>query len=89
MKWDSRIEDNTFGFELEFGDADKTKIHLRKGYAWTDNDLARMHNSDGSAVSHTGNFGGEINTRPYGWNQKDLDECRDFIQEIKDAGGLS
>jgi hypothetical protein len=85
--WHEALKDRTFGFELEFADADKSKITLPKGYAWTDNELSRMHNSDGSAVSHTGQFGGEINTRPYKHSEEDLTECRDFIQSIKDAGG--
>lgn len=85
--WDDRLKNNTFGLELEFGDADKSKILMPKGYAWTDNDLTRMHNSDGSAVTHSGQYGGEINTRPYKYTEEDLNELKDFIKQIKDAGG--
>ena len=46
-----------------------------------------MNNSDGSAVTHHGQYGGEINTRPYHYTEEDLAELRDFIQSLRDAGG--
>lgn len=85
--WSEEVKNRTFGFELEFADADKTLIELPKGYSYTDNDLARMHNSDGSPVTHTGRYGGEINTRPYRHTKEDLEELKNFIHQIRDAGG--
>lgn len=85
--WHENIKNRTFGFELEFADADKTQLVLPTGYMWTDNKLTLMNNSDGSAVTHSGQFGGEINTRPYRYTKEDLDELKGFIQSIKDAGG--
>ena len=84
--WNENIKNRTFGFELEFADGDKTKIELPSGYMWTDNKLTMMNNSDGSAVTHNGQFGGEINTRPYKFSKSDLKELKDFIQSLKDAG---
>ena len=84
--WIDYVSDRTFGLELEFADGDKTKISLPPGYKWTDNKLTMMNNSDGSAVTHHGQFGGEINTRPYRYCMEDLKELKDFIQMMKDAG---
>lgn len=85
--WHENIKNRTFGFELEFADADKQQLTLPSGYMWTDNKLTMMNNSDGSAVTHNGQFGGEINTRPYKFIEEDLNELKNFIQSIKDAGG--
>lgn len=84
--WISYISKRTFGLELEFADGDKEKIPLPKGYKWTDNKLTMMNNSDGSAVTHNGQYGGEINTRPYHYCVEDLKELKDFIQTMRDAG---
>ena len=84
--WIDYISNRTFGMELEFADGDKEKIPLPPGYKWTDNKLTMMNNSDGSAVTHHGQFGGEINTRPYNYCIEDLQELKDFIQKMKDAG---
>ncbi len=85
--WHENIRNRTFGFELEFADADKLLLSLPPGYKWTDNKLTMMNNSDGSAVTHHGQYGGEINTRPYHYTDEDLAELKDFIQSIKNAGG--
>lgn len=85
--WVENIQNRTFGYELEFADADKTLIDLPAGYKWTDNKMTMMNNSDGSSVTHSGKFGGEINTRPYNYSEEDLEELKNFIQQIKDAGG--
>ncbi len=85
--WHENIKNRTFGMELEFADADKTLIELPSGYKWTDNKMTFMHNSDGSTVTHSGRYGGEINTRPYRYTEEDLKELKEFIQKIKDAGG--
>ena len=85
--WHENIKNRTFGFELEFADADKQQLTLPSGYMWTDNKLTMMNNSDGSAVTHHGQFGGEINTRPYKFIEEDLNELKNFIQSIQDAGG--
>ena len=85
--WHENIRNRTFGFELEFADADKLLLLLPAGYKWTDNKLTMMNNSDGSAVTHQGQYGGEINTRPYHYTEEDLAELRDFIQSLRDAGG--
>ena len=85
--WHENIRNRTFGFELEFADADKLLLLLPAGYKWTDNKLTMMNNSDGSAVTHHGQYGGEINTRPYHYTEEDLAELRDFIQSPRDAGG--
>lgn len=85
--WHENIRNRTFGFELEFADADKLLLSLPAGYKWTDNKLTMMNNSDGSAVTHHGQYGGEINTRPYHYTEEDLAELRDFIQSLRDAGG--
>ena len=85
--WHENIRNRTFGFELEFADADKLLLLLPAGYKWTDNKLTMMNNSDGSAVTHHGQYGGEINTRPYHYTEEDLAELRDFIQSLRDAGG--
>ncbi|OFY43989.1 MAG: hypothetical protein A2X18_07620 [Bacteroidetes bacterium GWF2_40_14] len=85
--WNENISKRTFGFELEFADSDKTKIVLPEGYKWTDNNLTLMNNSDGSAVTHNGQFGGEINTRPYLYNKEDLKELKNFINLLKETGG--
>lgn len=85
--WNENIKDRTFGFELEFGDADKSKILLPEGYLWTANKLTLMNNSDGSSVTHSGQFGGEINTRPYRYTKEDLKELDEFILSIQKAGG--
>ena len=84
--WIGYIANRTFGLELEFADGDKEKIPLPPGYKWTDNKLTMMNNSDGSAVTHHGQFGGEINTRPYHYCMEDLQELKNFIQTMKDAG---
>lgn len=84
--WIDYIANRTFGLELEFADGDKEKIPLPAGYKWTDNKLTMMNNSDGSAVTHHGQFGGEINTRPYHYCIEDLQELKAFIQTMKDAG---
>ena len=84
--WIDYIANRTFGLELEFADGDKEKIPLPIGYKWTDNKLTMMNNSDGSAVTHHGQFGGEINTRPYHYCMDDLQELKNFIQTMKDAG---
>lgn len=84
--WIDYIANRTFGLELEFADGDKEKIPLPIGYKWTDNKLTMMNNSDGSAVTHHGQFGGEINTRPYHYCMEDLQELKNFIQTMKDAG---
>ena len=49
--WHENIRNRTFGFELEFADADKLLLSLPAGYKWTDNKLTMMNNSDGSAVT--------------------------------------
>ena len=85
--WHENIRNRTFGFELEFADADKMQLTLPAGYKYTDNKLTMMNNSDGSAVTHHGQYGGEINTRPYRYTDEDLAELRDFIQSIRKAGG--
>lgn len=85
--WIDYIANRTFGMELEFADADKERILLPQGYKWTNNKLTMMNNSDGSAVTHHGQFGGEINTRPYHYCIEDLNELEEFIASIKDAGG--
>lgn len=84
--WIDYIANRTFGMELEFADGEKQRIPLPSGYKWTDNKLTMMNNSDGSAVTHHGQFGGEINTRPYHYCMEDLQELKDFIQSMKDAG---
>lgn len=84
--WIDYISNRTFGMELEFADGDKEKIPLPAGYKWTDNKLTMMNNSDGSAVTHHGQFGGEINTRPYHYCIEDLQELKYFIHTMKDAG---
>ena len=84
--WIDYIANRTFGLELEFADGDKEKIPLPPGYKWTDNKLTMMNNSDGSAVTHHGQFGGEINTRPYHYCMEDLQELKNFIQTMKNAG---
>ena len=84
--WIDYIANRTFGLELEFADGDKEKIPLPPGYKWTDNKLTMMNNSDGSAVTHHGQFGGEINTRPYRYCMEDLQELKNFIQTMKNAG---
>lgn len=84
--WIDYISNRTFGMELEFADGDKQRIPLPSGYKWTDNKLTMMNNSDGSAVTHHGQFGGEINTRPYHYCAEDLQELKDFIHTMKDAG---
>lgn len=76
----------TFGMEIEFADGDKTQIVLPTKYQWTDNDLTRMINSDGTNVTHSGNHGGEINTRPLTRSKEDLQEINDFIQHLKACG---
>lgn len=85
--WSENIRNRTFGFELEFADSDKTLLSLPVGYKWTDNKLTLMNNSDGTAVTHSGQFGGEINTRPYKYNQEDLQELREFVESLRTAGG--
>lgn len=85
--WCKEIAERTFGFELEFADSDKTQLELPLGYKWTDNKLTMMNNSDGSSVTHNGQFGGEINTRPYKYNETDLAELDMFIQSLRSAGG--
>ena len=85
--WHENIKNRTFGYELEFADADKSLIQLPEGYRWTDNKLTLMNNSDGSSVTHNGQFGGEINTRPYHYTEEDLKELDEFILSIKNAGG--
>lgn len=84
--WIDCIANRTFGMELEFADGDKERIILPAGYKWTDNKLTMMNNSDGSAVTHHGRYGGEINTRPYHFNEEDLTELRDFIEMMREAG---
>lgn len=84
--WIDYIANRTFGMELEFADGDKQRISLPVGYKWTDNKLTMMNNSDGSAVTHHGQFGGEINTRPYHYCVEDLQELKGFIKTMKDAG---
>jgi len=84
--WDEYIAKRTFGFELEFADGDKNQMKLPRGYKWTDNKMTMMNNSDGSAVTHHSQFGGEINTRPYHYCEEDLQELKDFIQMMRDAG---
>lgn len=37
-------------------------------------------------VTHHGQFGGEINTRPYHYCIEDLQELKNFIQTMRDAG---
>ena len=87
--WIDYIANRTFGMELEFADGDKEHIPLPSGYKWTDNKLTMMNNSDGSAVTHHGQFGGEINTRPYHYCIEDLQELKNFIQTMRDAGSSS
>lgn len=87
--WIDYIANRTFGMELEFADGDKQCISLPVGYKWTDNKLTMMNNSDGSAVTHHGQFGGEINTRPYHYCVEDLQELKGFIKTMKDAGSYS
>lgn len=84
--WIDYIGNRTFGMELEFADGDKEKIQLPMGYKWTDNKLTMMNNSDGSAVTHHGRYGGEINTRPYHYCKEDLDELKSFLHTMQDAG---
>lgn len=84
--WIDYISKRTFGLELEFADGDKEKIPLPQGYKWTDNKLTMMNNSDGSSVTHHGQYGGEINTRPYHYCEEDLQELKEFIQTMRDAG---
>lgn len=76
--WIDYIANRTFGMELEFADGEKQRIPLPSGYKWTDNKLTMMNNSDGSAVTHHGQFGGEINTRPYHYCMEDLQELKDY-----------
>lgn len=85
--WVEEVGNSTYGFELEFADTNNADLVLPTGYGWTTNDLTRMHNSDGSAVTKTGKHGGEINTRPYKYEQDDLDELKWFIDHLRENGG--
>lgn len=77
----------TFGLELEFADADKTKIILPNDYSWTDGNFTVFVNSNGAKVTNNGQFGGEINTRPLKPTQKDFNELKSVINNIRNAGG--
>lgn len=85
--WADEVGSSTYGFELEFADTNNADLVLPTGYEWTKNDLTRMHNSDGSAVTKTGKHGGEINTRPYNYTPDDLAELKWFIDHLREHGG--
>ncbi len=78
--------DRTFGLEIEFGDIDKAAINLPSGYKWSKEEKSIV-NSNAKKATPSGNFGGEINTRPLYFNRSDLRELRSFINQClsKDA----
>lgn len=81
-----KIEDRTFGLELEFCDLKKDEVVLPEGYGW-DKEERSLVNTDGTKVTPTGKIGGEINTRPYKTTLKDIRELRNFIKHCKDKDG--
>lgn len=85
--WNEKLDGRTFGYEIEFADAVKQSIDLPAGYTWTTNELLRMHNSDSTPITHNGERGGEINTRPLEYSDESFDELEGLLHSIKAAGG--
>ncbi len=79
------IKNRTFGLELECGDLDRNAVVMPDGYKWSEDET--LMNSNGTVSGGHARYGGEANTRPFMFVRKDLDELRDFIQSMKNAGG--
>ncbi len=81
------LYDRTFGLELEFGDVEKNKIVLPNGYKWSAEERSIV-NTNAKKSTPTGNYGGEMNTRPYLPTRKDIRELRGIIKECFQEGGV-
>lgn len=87
MSKETTIVSRTFGFELEFGNVNKRQVALPSGYSWSPDERSIV-NSDLSKSTPSGDYGGELNTRPLKFCRSDLRELRQVINKCFDAGGV-
>lgn len=81
------IFNRTFGFELEFGNVKKEEADLPVGYSWSPDERSIV-NSNSKKATPTGDFGGELNTRPLKPNLSDVREVRSVIKKCLKADGV-
>ena len=78
----------TFGLELEFGDVNRSEVDLPEGWGWSPNERSIV-NSNATKCTPTGNFGGELNTRPLKRTLNDYRELKQVIDNCFNAGGIN
>ena len=76
----------TFGIELEFGDVIRDKVMLPAGWGWSPNERSIV-NTNVKKCTPTGDFGGELNTRPLERTLADYRELYQVIQNCWKANG--
>ena len=76
----------TFGLELEFGDVVRDKVMLPPGWGWSPNERSIV-NTNLTKCTPTGDFGGELNTRPLERTLGDYRELYQVIQSCWKANG--
>lgn len=81
-----KLGERTFGLELENVNMEKAEVSMMNGASWSPDEMWLI-NTDKTSATPSAKRGGEINTRPLGFNKKDLRELRDFIKHIYDIGG--
>ena len=82
------ISNRTYGLELEFGDVDRSKVDLPVGWGWSPNERSIV-NSNATKCTPTGNFGGELNTKPLKRTLGDYRQLKQVIDSCYNAGGVN
>jgi len=82
-----KILDRTFGLELEFGNVKKEEVDLPAGYGWSPDERSIV-NSNSKKATPTGDFGGELNTRPLKPSLSDVREVKSVIRKCLNVDGV-
>jgi len=80
--------DRTFGMELEFGDVIKNSVDLPNGYSWS-KDERSIVNTNSKKSTPSGDYGGELNTRPLMPTRSDIKELRSVIKDCFNNHGIN
>lgn len=83
--WNGNLFNRTFGLELEFANVDKKQVKLPAGYSWSKEEV--VINTDGSNGTFAAQFGGEVNTPPLSFCQKDREALRSVFESLILFGG--
>ncbi len=82
-----KLCDRTFGLELEFGNVKKEEVDLPAGYGWSPDERSIV-NSNSKKATPTGDYGGELNTRPLQPSLTDVREVKSVIRKCLNADGV-